>query len=91
MEEGLWMSMDEKERRKPKITPKRTTTLQKLAYVVRPFVLYMLVKTAAMFVLAIALPALPITGAAVGGEQRASAQRGRQRRGKPDRGGFSAQ
>lgn len=65
------MSMDEKERRKPKITPKRTTTLQKLAYVVRPFVLYMLVKTAAMFVLAIALPALPITGAAVWVENNA--------------------
>lgn len=62
MEEGVWISMEEKGRRKPKITPKRTTTLQKLAYIVRPFVLYMLVKTAAMLVLAIALPALPIAG-----------------------------
>ena len=48
--------------RQAKITPKRTTLLQKLAYIARPFVLYMLVKTAAMFILAIAVPALPIAG-----------------------------
>ncbi|MDE5697105.1 MAG: CPBP family intramembrane metalloprotease [Lachnospiraceae bacterium] len=48
--------------RQAKITPKRTTLLQKLAYIARPFVLYMLVKTAAMLVLAIAVPSLPIAG-----------------------------
>jgi len=45
-----------------KITPKRTTLLQKLAYVLRPFVVYMLVKTAMMFLLAVIIPSLPITG-----------------------------
>lgn len=48
--------------RQAKITPKRTTLLQKLAYIARPFVLYMLVKTVAMLVLAIAVPSLPIAG-----------------------------
>lgn len=51
-------------KRQIKRTPKRTTLLQKLAYIVRPFVMYMLVKTVAMFFLAIAIPALPITGIA---------------------------
>lgn len=41
---------------------KRTTLLQKLAYILRPFVIYMLVKTAAMLTLAILLPSLPISG-----------------------------
>ncbi|MDE7476643.1 MAG: CPBP family intramembrane metalloprotease [Lachnospiraceae bacterium] len=45
-----------------KIVPKRTTLLQKLAYIVRPFVVYMLVKNVVMFLLAIAVPSLPITG-----------------------------
>ena len=58
-------------RRQAKITPKRTTLLQKLAYIARPFVLYMLVKTAAMFVLAIAVPALPIAGITVWVEEHA--------------------
>ncbi len=57
--------------RQAKITPKRTTLLQKLAYIIRPFVLYMLVKTAAMFVLAIAVPALPIKGMTAWVEQNA--------------------
>ena len=45
-----------------KIVPKRTTLLQKLAYIIKPFVIYMLVKTAAMLLLAIAIPSLPIAG-----------------------------
>lgn len=60
-----------KTRRQAKITPKRTTLLQKLAYIIRPFVLYMLVKTVAMFVLAIAVPALPIAGITVWVERNA--------------------
>ncbi len=45
-----------------KIVPKRTTLLQKLAYILKPFVVYMLVKTVAMLLLAIIIPSLPITG-----------------------------
>ena len=45
-----------------KIVPKRTTLLQKLAYILRPFVVYMLIKTVAMLVLAIIIPSLPIAG-----------------------------
>lgn len=45
-----------------KIVPKRTTHLQKLAYILRPFVLYMLVKTVVMLLLAIIIPSLPIEG-----------------------------
>lgn len=52
-------------RRQIKRIPKRTTLLQKLAYIVRPFVVYMLVKTAAMLFLAIAIPAFPIAGIAM--------------------------
>lgn len=52
-------------RRQIKRIPKRTTLLQKLAYIVRPFVVYMLVKTAAMFFLAIAIPAFPSAGIAM--------------------------
>lgn len=54
-----------------KITPKRTTLLQKLAYILRPFVVYMLVKTAVMLFLAIAIPSLPITGIAAWVERSA--------------------
>ena len=49
------MSVKNSKRQVKKI-PKRTTLLQKLAYILRPFVLYMLVKTAAMLFLAIAIP-----------------------------------
>lgn len=45
-----------------KIVPKRTKLLQKLAYILRPFVIYMLVKTIAMLILAIVIPSLPIPG-----------------------------
>lgn len=55
------MSVNNKKRQVRRI-PKRTTLLQKLAYILRPFVLYMLVKTVAMLFLAIAIPALPLTG-----------------------------
>lgn len=48
--------------RKEKGIQKRTTRLQKLAYILRPFVVYMLVKTVAMLTLAIVIPALPISG-----------------------------
>lgn len=54
--------MSSKKGRQAKIVPKRTKLLQKLAYILRPFVIYMLVKTVAMLFLAIAIPALPITG-----------------------------
>lgn len=47
-----------------KIVPKRTTLLQKLAYIVRPFVLYMVVKTFAMLLLAVLIPGLPVKGIA---------------------------
>lgn len=50
--------------RKEKIIPKRTTLLQKLAYILRPFVIYMLVKTFAMLFFIIAIPSLPIPGIA---------------------------
>ena len=58
-------------KRQIKRTLKRTTLLQKLAYIVRPFVVYMLVKTVAMFFLAIAIPILPITGITVWVERNA--------------------
>lgn len=45
-----------------RIVQKRTTLLQKLAYILRPFVVYMLVKTVAMLTLAILIPAIPIPG-----------------------------
>lgn len=45
-----------------KIVPKRTTLLQKLAYILRPFVVYMLAKTVVMILLAIVIPSLPIAG-----------------------------
>ncbi|MDE6620348.1 MAG: CPBP family intramembrane metalloprotease [Lachnospiraceae bacterium] len=45
-----------------KIVPKRTTLLQKLAYILKPFVVYMLVKTVVMLLLAIVIPSLPIAG-----------------------------
>ena len=64
------MSVKNSKRQVKKI-PKRTTLLQKLAYILRPFVLYMLVKTAAMLFLAIAIPALPITGIAAWVERNA--------------------
>lgn len=48
-----------------KIVQKRTTLLQKLAYILRPFVVYMVVKTAAMLTLAIVIPSLPISGITV--------------------------
>lgn len=54
--------MSSKKSRQAKIVPKRTKLIQKLAYILRPFVVYMLVKTFAMLFLAIAIPALPITG-----------------------------
>ena len=48
-----------------RIVQKRTTLLQKLAYILRPFVVYMLVKTVAMLTLALLVPSLPISGMAV--------------------------
>lgn len=45
-----------------KIVQKRTTLVQKLAYILRPFVVYMIVKTVTMLVFAIAIPALPVPG-----------------------------
>ena len=50
---------------KKRIMQKRTTFLQKAAYILRPFVVYMVVKTAAMLTLAILLPSLPIAGISV--------------------------
>ena len=50
---------------KRRIVQKRTTFLQKAAYILRPFVVYMVVKTAAMLTLAILLPSLPIAGISV--------------------------
>lgn len=47
---------------KKRIVQKRTTLLQKLAYIVRPFVVYMLIKTVAMLTLAMVIPALPVPG-----------------------------
>ena len=48
-----------------RIVQKRTTLLQKLAYISRPFVVYMVVKTAAMLTLMVLLQALPVSGLAV--------------------------
>lgn len=47
---------------KKRIVQKRTTLLQKLAYILRPFVIYMVVKTAAMLTLAVLIPSLPVSG-----------------------------
>ena len=45
-----------------RIVQKRTTLLQKAAYILRPFVVYMVIKTVAMLTLAILIPSLPIAG-----------------------------
>lgn len=45
-----------------RIVPRRTTLLQKLAYILRPFVFYMLVKTFVMLAIAVAVQMLPIKG-----------------------------
>lgn len=54
-----------------KIIQKRTKRTQKLAYILKPFVVYMLVKTVVMLVLAILIPSLPITGIAAWVEHNA--------------------
>ncbi len=48
-----------------RIVQKRTTLLQKLAYILRPFVVYMVVKTAAMLTFALLIPSLPLPGITV--------------------------
>jgi len=55
-------SMNRNSGRQTKIVQKRTTLLEKLAYILRPYVVYMLVKTVAMLLLALAIPNLPISG-----------------------------
>ena len=47
---------------KVKITPKRTKIPQKIWYILKPFLVYMLVKTFAMLFFAFAIPMLPIRG-----------------------------
>lgn len=54
-----------------RIIQKRTKRTQKLAYILKPFVVYMLVKTAAMLALAILIPSLPVTGIAAWVEHNA--------------------
>lgn len=54
-----------------RIVQKRTKRTQKFAYILKPFVVYMLVKTAVMLVLAILIPSLPITGIAAWVEHNA--------------------
>ncbi len=56
---------------KNKLIQKRTT-LQKLAYILRPFVLYMLVKTLAMIMLALIIRSLPASGLGVWAEENAN-------------------
>lgn len=51
---------------------KRTTLLQKLAYIVRPFVVYMVIKTAAMLTLALLISSLPVSGMDVWVEQNSN-------------------
>lgn len=43
----------------------KRTTLQKIAYILRPFVVYMVVKTVAMITLALLIPSLPVQGIGV--------------------------
>lgn len=45
-----------------KITPKRSTLWQKTWYILKPFVVYMIVKTCAMLTLAMLIPMLPVKG-----------------------------
>lgn len=45
-----------------KITPKRTSFSQKIWYILKPFLVYMVVKTAAMLSLAMLIPSLPVAG-----------------------------
>ena len=45
-----------------KITPKRTTLWQKTWYILKPFVIYMVVKTFAMLTLAMVISMLPVKG-----------------------------
>lgn len=45
-----------------KITPKRTKLPQKIWYILKPFLVYMLVKSFVMLFLAVAIPMLPIRG-----------------------------
>lgn len=55
-----------------RVYQKRTTLLQKLAYIVRPFVVYMVIKTAAMLTFALFIPALPVSGIDVWVEQNSN-------------------
>lgn len=57
---------------KNKVIQKRNTLLQKLAYIVRPFVVYMVVKTAAMLTLAILISSIPVSGIDVWVEQNSN-------------------
>ena len=45
-----------------KITPKRSSLWQKTWYILKPFVVYMIVKTCAMLTLAMLIPMLPVKG-----------------------------
>lgn len=45
-----------------KITPKRTTKKEKIIYAIKPYIIYMFVKTFAMLIIAVALPMLPFEG-----------------------------
>ncbi|MBQ2405124.1 MAG: CPBP family intramembrane metalloprotease [Lachnospiraceae bacterium] len=45
-----------------KITQKRTTAKEKIIYVIKPYILYMLIKTVSLFALAIIIPSIPIPG-----------------------------
>lgn len=55
-----------------RITPKRTSIVQKAAYILKPFLVYMVVKTAAMLSLAMLIPALPAAGISEWPEYRAN-------------------
>ena len=57
-----WGTSKQTKKKEPKITPKRTTFKEKIWYIIKPFIIYMLVKTFAMYFLAILIPSLPING-----------------------------
>lgn len=46
----------------PKLMPKRITQTEKIWYIIKPFIIYTIVKTLAMYFLAILIPSLPVNG-----------------------------
>lgn len=58
------MSRRLKAPREPKVQPKRTHPLEKAWYILKPFILYMVIKTAALLLLSLLVISVPISSMA---------------------------